>query len=284
MDLRGQLNELKYTWRPPTELRRSRPREVLLTGAGRTLLTTSILLLLAAPLTGALLHAKAAWEREQRQMLLSDGILIPAVITRHWKSGGKESHYWVEYLYQVGEKRCRGRMEVGRSSWNLLVTGATLQVRYLPSDPQVHLVLGHENGMIPPWLPYLAATVMGAGAWLMTRPVASQRRLLSEGRPMPAIVTGLKDAKHAKIAQYSFATLSGGIVSGETSPQRKSPSLGECLCVLYEPDRPGHNSTYPLPLVRVARLDPPNPDQTPGADGQLRSKPRVSPHRSAGTA
>jgi hypothetical protein len=254
MDPRIQLGDVKRTWKPPVELERSWPREVLLTGAGRVLLSIAIILALAAPLAGTLLYVKAVTQREQRRVLLEEGMTAQAVVTRRWKSGREEIHYWLEYLYQAGEQSYRRRIEVGRNSWNRLEAGATLQIRYLPSDPRSHLVLGREDAMIPQWLPFLAAIASGAGAWLITRPVASQHRLLSEGRPVPAVVTGFKQVKHAKILRYSFATLAGEIVTGETSPQRKPQAVGEILCVLYEPDRARHNSVYPFALVRAADL------------------------------
>ena len=104
---------------------------------------------------------------------------------------------------------------------------------------------------MPLWLPYVIAAAMALAAFLVRLPLISERRLLAEGRPAPAVVTRIEKAQHGEVAHYSFSLMSGSIASGKTGPTKKQPPPGSVLCVIYEPDRAGHNKVYPLPLVRT---------------------------------
>jgi hypothetical protein len=252
MDPRTLLIEVKRTWQPPAELLRSRPRDVRLTGAGRALLVFAILLLAGAPPVGVLFFVKATLDHEQRHELMAQGKGMQARVTRRWVKRGEHPQYMVEYVYETADQTHQDRISVGRSSWSGLEEGSILPVIYLPSNPQIHLVPGHEGGLMPLWLPYLIFFGMAAGGWLMTRPIAAQRLLLCEGRPAPGVVTdNRKTQHHTSEAHYTFVTLSGALAKGKSDQQKKPPPVGSILCVLYEPDRARHNHVYPLQLVRV---------------------------------
>ncbi len=253
MDARAQLMELKSTWSPPPELMRERPRELRLTAAGKILRLMSGLFIFGAIAAGVIMYVDASRDLEHRRLLNVQGRDTQGRVVRQWKSGGEQPAFWCEYVYEVDGRELSGRVEVGRSGWNGIVRGATLPVRYLPSDPAVHLVSGLEGKPMPLWLPFLAAAALAAPGWLIGLPLASERRLLADGRPAPAVITHLRKTKDGSVAHYSFAELDGPVVNGRTGPRRRGvPEPGTVLCVLYEPDHASRNKAYPLKFYRVA--------------------------------
>jgi hypothetical protein len=255
MDPRTRLTELKHIWQPPPELQRSRPREVRLTGAGRALLSLAILMLLAAPIIGVLLYVKSTGDHDERRELIAKGIEAQALVTRRWVTTGEHSKRMIEYTYAAEGRTYQSRVELlGPKSWSPLIPGSMLPVRYLPSNPRAHLVPGHEEELMPLWLPFPVSFLMAAIGWLLTRPLAVQRRLLCEGRPTQGIVTGHKKTHQATVAHYTFAVMSGAMARGKVERQKNPPAIGSTICVLYEPDRVQHNRVYPLELFRTARL------------------------------
>jgi hypothetical protein len=254
MDPRASLDQVRQTWRPPRELERSRPREVLLTGAGKALIVLALALFLGGFFAGLALYARASFERAGRVQLLESGTDIGARITRRWTTGRDPVRYWVEYVYSVEGHAYRGRLQMGRGAWMNIGEVDTLVVRYLPADPRQHLVRGYEGKVLPSWVSILPAGALLIVAWMLTRLPARQRRLLAEGRPAPAIVTKIARTQQGKVAHFVFMAMSGKLISGKSNPQKKPPEAGSILSVIYEPDRESHNSIYPLSLVKT-RID-----------------------------
>jgi len=254
MDARAFLIEARRTWQPPPELQRSCPREVRLTGAGRALLAIAVFCFLGTPLAGALLHVKASGDHAERRDLIAAGVDGRASVTRRWIQRGEHPRYLVEYVYEAAGRKFTGQIDVGRTSWDRLEQGTALPVRYLPLNPRQHLVPGHEGELMPLWVPYLISGVLAAIGWLLTLPLKSSRRLLSEGRPAPGVVSGQKKihtkSHHPTEIRYVFATLSGATLEGKMEVQKNPPAVGSVLCVLYEQDNASNNRAYPFALYR----------------------------------
>jgi len=254
MDPRMQWNDFKRTWNPPEELKRCRPREVRLSGAGKILRVLALILFLGGLAAGMILFVKASTDLEERRQLQAQGLDTMGQVIRRWESRDNPRRYWVEYTYQREDESFRSRVEVGRNSWNQLLPGSLMPVRYLPGNPQAHIVPGHEGGLLPLWVPFLVAAGLALTALLIAREIRRQRRLLAEGRPAPALVTRHEGTQHGKVVHYEFPLMSGTIVRGKAGPQKNPPAVGSVLCILYEPDRARHNSLYPLSLVRSIRM------------------------------
>jgi hypothetical protein len=127
-------------------------------------------------------------------------------------------------------------------------------VRYLPSDPAVNHPRGWQEKPMPVWIPYLVAAGLAVAGWLAMRGILSQKRLLAEGRPAPALVTRHTRTQHGKTMHYEFVLLSGAIAKGRSGPARKPPAVGSTICVLYDPENPRRNAPYPLSLVKPTWL------------------------------
>ena len=252
MDPRTSLNRVKQSWHPPKELERSRPREVCLTAAGKVLACLTGAMLLGGLVAGLALFAKTSRDQEMRMQILQSGRDTEALITGRWTAGRDPVRYFVEYTYHVGGQPFSGRQSIGHNAWLSMERMETLRIRYLPANPRVHVVRGWEPKLLPPW----AALVIPAGilflvAWLLTRIVAWQRRLLAEGRPAPAVVTKIARTQNGKVAHYVFMVMSGKLVNGKSRLQKHPPEVGSVLNVIYEPDHERRNSIYPLSLVRT---------------------------------
>jgi hypothetical protein len=164
-------------------------------------------------------------------------------------TSGDDRRYWIDYQYRAGGQVYAGRVEVGRRGWQELDKGARITVRYLPSDPARHIVLGRARSLMPLWLPFLVAGGLALVAWLITLPLVSQRTLLAEGRAAPAIITRHEKTQHGTVVHFVFQLLSGTTAEGKTGPRTKPPALESTLCVLYLPDRKHRYGVYPLSLV-----------------------------------
>jgi hypothetical protein len=254
MDPRSSLSNFKKTWRSPGELQCSRPREISLTGAGKIISGLAAVMFVGGVFTGLVLYTKASHDREDRSRLVASGLDTEARIIRSWTSGQDPVRYWVEYNYSAAGQTWKGRLATNRDSWlNLQKTG-TLKIRYLPADPQKHLISGHESELLPSWISILVAGISFLVGWLLKRILDMQRRLLAEGRPAPAIVTRItrSSQQHGKkVAHYVFEDLGSKLIEGKSNPQKKPPMVGSVLTVIYEPDRENHNRIYPLPLVKT---------------------------------
>ncbi len=251
MDPRSSLDRTRKTWRPPRDLEYSRPREIQLTWLGRILVGVAFALVLAGIAAGFALYDNIYRNREQRGSILESGMDTEAYVTRRWTSGRDPVRYWVEYAYGVEGRTYEGRLSIGRKSWRSMQENGTLSVRYLRADPRIHFVRGFEAKLLPSWLPIPVAGSLFFIAWLLSKILSRQRRLLSEGRPAPAIVTKIARTQNGKIAHYVFVEIGGGLVDGKSSPQKSPPAVGSIIDVIYEPDRERNNAIYPLSLVKI---------------------------------
>ncbi len=88
--------------------------------------------------------------------------------------------------------------------------------------------------------------------------IQKQRRLLTDGRAAPAIVTAHHrhhsghGGTHRSLT-YEFPLLNGATATGRSQTSSKPPAVGSVICVIYDPDRPTRSMAYPFSLVQPAR-------------------------------
>ena len=78
-------------------------------------------------------------------------------------------------------------------------------------------------------------------------------RLLSEGRPSPALVTRHTQVKGGKMMTYEFPLHGGGVGKGRGGTSRKPPAIGSAITIVYDRENPRRNAPYPLQMVKVVR-------------------------------
>jgi len=136
----------------------------------------------------------------------------------------------------------------------LLVIGATLMI----SAPVVGALLLREATVRPAstsvWLaPLVGGVSLFIGA-LCRVVLLTERRLLSEGRAAPAVVTKVTKPhgnSHGMIA-YDVLLPGGGVRSAMSASGSKPPAVGSVICIVYDPERPRRTLRYPPSLVRLA--------------------------------
>jgi len=228
------------------------PRPIRLTGGGYALVVVAALLVLGGIAAGVLL-AVSADRRETRQALLRrEGRGIEAQVTRVWKTSDKEHHPMAAYGFEVDGRKYSHSVRVPGRIWKGLATGSRLAVVYLPSDPALSHPRDWAQDRTPVWAPFLVGCLFSGIGVGMLFLLSRQMGLLSEGRPAPAVVTKYSPGQHGqKNVHYEFPLLSGALVKGKSGPRRRLPEIGATICVIYHPDNPRRNATYPLDLVGV---------------------------------
>jgi hypothetical protein len=250
------MTELPHVLAVPTALATSRPRDVALTGGGRTLVVLAVLLFMAAIGAGVGMYSVARRQADDRRVIVEEGVTTIGVVTRLRSDG--DDRRQVGYKFAVNGRVVRGERQVSGERRQTLVPGSPIDVRYLPSDPTVNDLGGRPRSGMPIALPFVVAPAIAALAVFCLVRVYRQRRLLSEGRVAPATVTG--HAKHESshgathlAIKYEFSLLSGAMASGKSGASSKPPALGSVITIVYDPDQPRRNAVFPFSLVKPAR-------------------------------
>jgi hypothetical protein len=246
-----QLEALRLSWKPPRELSRALPRDVQLSVGGMLLMGLAFLLFLGAVFAYRAIQSAAARQAQRQAMLEQRGVDTEAVITRLWRRRDKERQPMVTYRFEHEGRVYEGSSSVSLRAWREMKEGEPLAVRYVASDPGVNQPRDRKASGTPSWLPLLVAlSLAGTGAFLVYF-LGRQKRLLSEGRPAPAIVTRYTSGQHgSKYAHYEFAA-GRAVAKGATGVARGSPKIGDTLCVVYDPEKPRRNARYPMDLVKL---------------------------------
>ena len=250
--------ELLRAFTPPPELTSSPPREVRLTAAGRAVIVLSWLLAASAIAAGILLHAEVRRQSDTARALEDRGRTTEAVVDRLWrkKSDGKPA--FAALHFDVDGRRVAAEQRMQLTAWQDLRIGSRVAVRYLPENPTTFVLAGARDRQMPAFVPYLASGALALISILCAAAVRSQRWLLAEGRPAPAVVTALHkhQSSHGgthRSIRYEFPLLGGGVATGKAAVSRNAAPVGATICIVYDPDRPGRSRPYPFALVTPDR-------------------------------
>lgn len=251
----AHLAELQRTFVAPAPLTQSGPREVELTGGGLVLTTVGILLLVLAVATGVWLHLEGRRQAGNRQALIDEGVTVTGDVTRLWANGDDRRR--VAFRFVVDGHEYSGRARVSEARRRTLSVGSPLAVRYVPANPQLHDLGGTPRDTMPAWVPFIVAPLVAVAGLLCLVAIGRQRRLLTDGRVAPAIVTGHRTQRTShgthRSLTFEFPLLSGAVASGKSGASSKSPAVGSVICVVYDPERPSRHRPYPMSLVRPAQ-------------------------------
>ena len=240
----------------PVELKRSAPRDVTLTTGGQAVVVVAWLLAVAALVAGFALHRES--QRQSQVALDFDqrSVTRDAVVDRLWrKTGGEDKPAFAAFHFDAGGTRIDGESWLPLRQWRRLSTGSALPLRYLPDNPRRFVLAGQRPGGVPFAVPYVVSSILAALALACFAAVQWQRRLLSEGRPAPAVVTAVRKHKgshgttHRQIC-YEFPLLAGTIATGKAAAVAE---VGARISVVYDPERPTRNRPYPFSLVTLNR-------------------------------
>ena len=240
-------------WQPPDGLGYSSLRPVQLTGQGYALVVIGVVFAIGALVLGVFLVNQSHREAGVREQLRREGTETSAVVTRVWRTGGEEDKRMVAYRFTAGGREIDGRSSAPSAIWRGLKKEAPLAVRFVPGHPEISHPAGWEKSVTPIWLAFFAGGCLLLAPVIFAVMIRKQSSLLSEGRPAPGVVTGVKRADKAVFVLYEFQLLSGAVMKGRSNGGRRTPGVGSPVCVLYDRDNPRRNAVYPLCLVKLMR-------------------------------
>ncbi len=259
MDVRDQLFELLQTWKAPEGLDHSRPREVILTRSGKALVWLSIALFAGALAATTGLSLLARRQAESNRLLQEQGVVAEGIVTKLWRGRDDKKSPYIAYSFASESGIHTREVKVSLAMWKQLRVGSSIPIRYVLARPELNRPEASRSGILPPWVPLSVGGVLAFFSFLATVPLRGQRRLLSEGRPAPAVVTRhgeLERGQHGnKLGRkyfYEFLLLSGAAAQGKAGPVKDPPEVGRTITVIYDPEKPGRNAPYPLSLVTPA--------------------------------
>lgn len=252
MDRHRELSQMQREWKAPVELASSTPREVELSGGGKVVAGLAVACLLAAA-ASAIGLSRVASRQASNSQAIEAGAETQATITRHWRSGDKESTRRIAYAFDYQGRRYEGRVKTPRAIWGRLSVGSSIRVRFAPDRPELNHPVEWKTGNMPWWIPGAIAAGLVAVAALIVWLLRRQLALLADGRPAVAMVTEHKRGQHGHAAVYEFLLLGGGVGKGRAGEARKPPAIGSTLTVIYDRENPRRNAIYPMCMVRVVR-------------------------------
>jgi hypothetical protein len=159
----------------------------------------------------------------------------------------------VSYRFTAGGREMTGQAAAPNGIWKKLAEGQSLPVRYVSDRPRLNHPSAWEAHIVPVWLGLAVPLMLLVPASVMVFQVRKQWDLLSEGRPAPGTITGLRRTDKGTFVRYQFRVPDGSVIQGWSNGGRHAPGVGSQITVLYDPDHPRRYASYPMALVR---LDP----------------------------
>ncbi len=239
-------------WTPPWELTRALPREIGMTGSGIFIAVLAIVLTLGSIPLFLIFHYANVHDKTWAAALRTEGRETAGQIVRLWQTGGKSHTRMVAYTFKVNGVSVDGDASVPRDAWNGLWTGATLPIRYVPSDTHINHPAAWEMSTMADWVPFVfPAFLAGVGVMLFTI-LRQQARVAAEGLPAAGVVTKCFRVKGGWAVRYEFRTKDGASARGGGQVSR-SMDPGATVCVLYLADNPRRSQMYPMNFYRVTQ-------------------------------
>jgi len=244
------VDKLWDCWNPPPELSCAKPRPVKLSGGGIALTILAIALAIGGIGAGVGLRIDGQHREAELRLMDAQGRDAQAVVTRLWRTGGKSNRDMVAYRFTVDGREFQKETSLVLSHWEALELNAPIAIRYLPSDPARNFPASDPPAPAPLWasIAIVAELVFLAGLFYYL--IRRERLLLEEGRPAPARVTGNRKSRQGNFVSYEFLVPGVGRRKGRCN--RRPVPDGTVICILYNPENPRRNATYPLKLVKLA--------------------------------
>jgi hypothetical protein len=243
------MAEIRSAAQIPPELQRAAPRPVGLTAAGVFVAVLAFGCLAGAPILGIGLFQEAGRSAAWRERFDREAVTGEAEVTALRRT--EDNARRVFYRYSAAGRVFTGRQTLQRGRWRGLEVGSRVPVRYLLSAPGTSYLRGGPR-VVPGWLAPAVAVPLSLAAALIGWSIRRQWRLLSDGRPAPASVTGSsRQGRSGHRVRYEFRTFSGAVASGSYLEAKSPPPPGTELIVLYAQDNAGQSARYPLGLVRA---------------------------------
>jgi hypothetical protein len=245
----------------PPELEQPLPRRIRLSGMGVfNCVFAAASIVVGVAIAGHAVRDELRREAENQSLarsLAAEGQETEAKVTR--LSTGLGIH-GVGYDFTVDGRNYPASAVIAPSHWQSLQLGSPLTVLYLPSDPAKSYPESDSPNSQTHWLLVLpvagmALFFMFSFAAIQLAAVLPERRLLARGHSARGVVTrcnrGSKGRSSGYFLHYGFPLPDGSQGQGRKFSSQPMAESSE-VTVLYDPDRPGRNTLYPMGTVRLA--------------------------------
>lgn len=231
----------------PRELQRSRPRNVELSVAGKFMVLLGVALGLAGLIGGTMLYQNAGRTEEKAAQRAKEGQTTSGVV----REAKRQKNDWrIDYSFEVNGRRFEGRTRARPK----IEPGTTVEIGYLPSEPEDNWMVGREPRAMSYWLVPLFALAQMAGAVLVQFKLRRDRELLENGRGAVATAIASKRVSNGKTVSYrtefEYREQSGARATGKLQSGKVIP-VGTEFSIVYNPERPKRVMQYPLSLYRI---------------------------------
>ncbi len=239
-------------WSPEPELVAEPPRSVRLTRSGML----SVGLWFAMTLVVAA-YLFLAPPRSVRMPELLEVAGAEATATVHAKnqrqtaSGGPA--YYVSFHFETPQgQQVRESRRVPRAVYDGVAVDDSIQVIYLPENPQQSFAPRLERREIPPLVRWIVVGVLGAMLVVFDQQRRFHKRLVSQGRPIAGLVEGVRRRGATRVfhVRYKVHGAEGRVRGSERNRERAD---GDAVTVLYLPERPERVLLYRTSLYRAGQ-------------------------------
>lgn len=234
----------------PSELTGPLPRRLRLSKNGIWMATAAAVML-------ALTAALALWfaldgvqQTRQRTALRQNGREAAGEITRVW-SAGRSLKTKVAYSFVVNGVPFAGEARVPNQLVPSLYASNAIPIQYLPENPAINHPTAWEWTM--DWDSFFGPAVGMALTLFLFTILRSERRLVAGGSPAAGTITRCTPGRKGGFSvSFEFRAQDGDMTKG-TGWSQSRQEVGERVCVLYLPQNPRRNLSYPSLNYRVAQ-------------------------------
>jgi hypothetical protein len=235
----------------PPELDGPAPRTARMTSTGKTTLAY-VAFLFALTLAGVIWFGlQAMHQLENRAALRQGSVETTGEITRLYYAG-KNNKQWVQYTFPVDGTFYTGKDMVPDRLSSAFHEHHFLEIRYLPGNPAVNHPAAWEETTSSSLMAFIPVAVPALIAIFLLVTFRAQRQLLAEGTFASAVVTKCSRWRNCFKLMYEFHTQDGVAASGSYLYQTPVKP-GAKVRILYLPQNPRQNQTYPLNYYTVAK-------------------------------
>ncbi len=236
----------------PSELTGPLPRRLRLSRNGNRMATAAAIMLVLAVAFAFWIGLDRVQQLQHRAALRRTGRETVGKITRLW-SASRSLKTRVSYTFAVNGVSFAGEARVPNQLVTSLSESNTLPIRYLPANPAVNHPAAWEWSALLDWDSFVAPIIGLALALFLFATLRSERRLVIGGLPAVGEITRCTPGSRGGFSvNFDFRTQDGSITKGSGWSESRR-EIGERVCVLYLPQNPRRNLSYPSLNYRVAQ-------------------------------
>lgn len=206
-----------------------------------------VVLGLAGVIGGTMLYQNAGRTEEKAALRTKEGRTTSGVV----REAKRQKNDWrLDYSFEVNGRSFEGRTRVRPK----IEPGTTVEIGYLPSEPEDNWIVGHEPRPMSIWVAPLFGFAQLAGVFVVQLKLRRDRELLENGRGAVATSIASKRVSNGKTVSYrtefEYRQQSGAVATGKLQSGKVIP-VGTEFNIVYNPERPKRVMQYPFSLYRI---------------------------------